>query len=204
MNYDLRSYAMDFASFAILKLGAESDSVKSVVLFGSVARGDSSPKSDVDIFIDVISDEKELSKKIESITEEFYKSARFLKYWKLLNVNNEIKPVVGKLDEWKDLKKSIIFNGVVLYGRFLESSKRASKKILLLWENIKPQSRRVTINKQVFGYTHYGKKYGGLLSRYKGLKLGKGVIQVPLESYPVFMKLFRKHNIAVKIRYVLE
>ena len=202
MRYELLAYAMDFASFLILKLGEDCNKIKSVILFGSVARMEATKNSDVDIFIDVFANEDAISKKISRIKEDFYKSVKFNKFWKLMDIENDIKPIVGKLDEWKDLKASILANGIVLYGTY-QGIPGKSKHVILFWENIKPQSRRVTINKQIFGYTHYGKKYRGLFQTYGGLKLGKGAIQIPIESYPVFIKLFRKYRIPVKIKYVM-
>ncbi|MBI2579966.1 MAG: nucleotidyltransferase domain-containing protein [Candidatus Aenigmarchaeota archaeon] len=202
MNYELLAYAMDFVSFVVSKLGKDSDKIKSVMLFGSVSRGEATKKSDIDIFVDVFGKEKTMEEGIKKIGEEFYKSVKFTRYWKLIGIENEIKPVIGKLDEWKDLKSSIFANGIILYGKYKEVPDKP-KGIVLLWENIKPQSRRVSINKQIFGYKHYRKKYSGLLEKYNGMKLAKGAIEIPIESYPAFMKIFRKYKISVKIKYVM-
>ena len=59
------------------------------------------------------------------------------------------------------------------------------------------------INKHISGYTYYGKRYEGMLEKYGGSKLGKGAIEIPLESYAAFMKLFRKYRVPVKIKYVM-
>ncbi|MBI2173058.1 MAG: nucleotidyltransferase domain-containing protein [Candidatus Aenigmarchaeota archaeon] len=202
MNYEILAYAMDFTSFLMSKLGKDSENVKSIILFGSVSRGESTKKSDVDIFLDIFRKEKLLEKKVEKIKEGFYKSIKFTRYWKLIGIENEIKPIVGKIDEWKDLKSSIIINGIVLYGRYNEMPEK-SKSIIFLWENIKPHSKRVTINKKIFGYNHYGRKYLGMLEKYNGIKLAKGSIEIPIESYPVFIKIFRTYRIPVKIKYTI-
>lgn len=202
MKYDLLAYSMDFASFLVMKLGDEADKIKAIVLFGSVARGEATEKSDIDIFVEVFSDEKGLSAKADRIKEDFYKSVKFTKFYKLMNIANDIKPIIGRLDEWRDLEASVMANGIVLYGRY-SGVPAAKKRVILLWENVKPPSKRVMINRQLFGYTHYRRKYQGLLQKYQGTKLGKGAIEVPIESYHVFMKLFRAYRVAVKIKYVM-
>ena len=48
MNYKLIAYAEDFISFLLEKLNKESDKIKQIILFGSVARDEDSKNSDID------------------------------------------------------------------------------------------------------------------------------------------------------------
>ena len=70
MNYRLISYAMDFTSF-LLEKTSFNDKIRNIILFGSVARSEESPNSDIDIFIDITEENKKsgspLVKKIEII-----------------------------------------------------------------------------------------------------------------------------------------
>ncbi len=202
MNYELIAYAMDFTSFLLYKLGKDVENIKQIILFGSVARGETTEKSDVDIFIDIFQEDKKFLEKIDRIKEDFYESVKFEKFWKLLRINYKIKPMTGKLNEWKDLKLSIMANGIVLYGRY-EKTPKERKRVILLWENVKPQSKRITINRRIFGYSYFGKRYSGLLQKFEGIKLGKGAIEIPIESYPVFIKIFRNYKVPVRIKYVI-
>lgn len=203
MKSRLISYAMDFASFLIQKI-KDRENITNIVLFGSVARDEASENSDIDIFIDVAKEGPTLEREISGCLKNFLESAKYKNYWKMLGVENEIKLRVGKLDKWKELKPSIVANGIVLYGKFKTEVKEGNHKVFFIWENVKPNSRRVLFNKQMFGYKQGNKFYSGLVQRYQGERLGKGCIIVPLEHSLVFHKLFKKYGISVKIKKILD
>jgi predicted nucleotidyltransferase len=199
----LIAYALDFASFLLEKLGKETGKINSIILFGSVARGEASEKSDIDIFVDLISDEKRMEKTIERIAGEFYESAIFRKYWKLTGVKNEISCVSGRLDEWKDIKRSIISDGIILYGKYKGQTKEGKNYAILSWKSIKPETKRAVFNKKMFGYRHRDKFYKGLMQAYSGEKLDSAIL-IPIEHANDAIRLFRKMKITVKIRNMRE
>ena len=203
MKSDLLSYALDFTSFFLQKSKYKFTIVE-IILFGSVAREEASLESDVDIFVNVLGNEKKIEKEGRKIVQEFKESTKCRNYWKLLGVANDIKIVVGQLKQWKELEPSIISNGIVLYGKFKPSVTKGKHSTFLIWENVKPNSKRVLLNKQLLGYTFNKKFYNGLLQKYGGEKLGKGCIIIPVEHTLVFLSLFRKYNAAVKIKKVVE
>lgn len=200
MRFKLTAYAMDFASFLIQKI-SKKEKIKNIILFGSVARGESDESSDIDLFIDVT--EEKMKREIESISESFILSSKYKNYWKLLGVKNEIKLTIGVLDDWTELKPSILANGTTLYGKF-KTNIEGDHKAFFIWENVKPNSKRVVFNKKLLGYSQSGKFYSGILQEYDGEKLGKGCILVPLEHSSEFHKLFKKHNISVKIKKIVD
>ncbi|MBI2576286.1 nucleotidyltransferase domain-containing protein [Candidatus Woesearchaeota archaeon] len=202
MKYDLLAYSMDFGSFFLQKT-KHAASIKSVILFGSVARFESDKKSDVDIFVDVSGDPDEVQKESADITDDFYDSIKFTKYWKLLNVTNKFKVMAGRLGQW-ELKNSIISNGIILYGKYKSLPEKGAFLVLFSFENISPNTRRVMLNKKIFGYSHSGRRYEGLLEQFQGTKLSKGTIAVPVEHSNPFMKLFRDFKIPVRIRKVID
>ena len=193
---------MDFASFLIQKI-KNKDLIKNIILFGSVSREESVEESDIDIFVDINKDNQNLEKEIIQILEQFLDSTKYKNYWKLLGIKNEIKLTIGILDKWKELKPSIVANGVTLYGKF-KSDIKGEHKTFLVWENIKPNSKRVLFNKQLFGFKQKKRFYEGLLQRYNGERLGKGCIIVPLENSLIFQKLLKKHKIQFKIKKIIE
>lgn len=202
MKLNLISYVMDFASFLIQKI-KDKNRINNIILFGSVSRGEEEETSDIDIFIDVNKGNSKLEKEINQILDNFLDSTKYKNYWKLLGIKNEIKLTIGKLNNWKELKPSMVSNGITLYGKF-KSDVNGKHRTLFVWENIKPNSKRVLFNKQIFGYK-YGKKfYPGLLQKYEGERLGKGCILVDLEHYIIFHKLFKKYKIPVRIKKILE
>ncbi len=205
-NNVLMAYAQDFVSFLVERINQ--DEIKRIILFGSVARNEASEESDIDIFIDIIGSKKPTARNaknnIKKITEEFMKSKRYTGYWLLKGIKNEIKPIVGNLDDWQELKNSMISNGILLYGKFEETPIKAIHKTLLYWENVKPESKRVLLSKRLFGYTKGKKSYGGLIQKYEGERVGKGTIAVPSESLKIFLELFKDMKVTVKIKKILE
>lgn len=203
MNSDLIAYAMDFASFLVQKIPAR-EKISNIILFGSVARGEADKASDVDIFIDVTKETAVLDEHIRHAAKAFKATTKYKNYWKPLGVENEIKPIVGQLRKWKELKPSIVANGIVLYGKFKPDVKEGIHLAFFIWENIKPNAHRVSLNKKLFGHRQGKKFYNGLLQEYGGERIGKGCIAAPLENANIFQQLFRKYNVSVKVRKVLE
>lgn len=190
------SYALDFSSFLVYNL-KNSEMIKDIILFGSATRGEASEKSDVDIFINVKKSNENFEKQIKLITKRFYESIKFKKYWKLLGIENSINPVVGNLRKWK-LRTSVLVDGITLYGKYTETLKERENIAVLSWGAIKPNSKRVLLNKRIYGYNHYGKFYSGALQKYEGKKLDNSII-IPLQHLPTVLKIFREMKITIKI-----
>lgn len=203
MRSKLLAYALDFASFLIQKT-KHREEIKNIILFGSVAREDAGKESDVDLFIDVVKENPKAEKEFSKITQEFTDSTKYKNYWQPLSIENPLKLTIGVLDEWKKLKPSIMANGITLFGKYISEIKEGKHKTFFVWENIKPNSKRVLLNKQLLGYKQNKKFYEGLLQKYRGERLGKGCIAVPLEHSNLFLDLFRKYKVNVKIKKVLE
>jgi len=203
MSSKLISYVIDFVSFLMQKIKEKSE-IKQIILFGSIAREEANIESDVDIFVDIIRENKALEEQIKKISDDFKESTKYKNYWRPLGINNEIKTIVGKLENWKDLQSSIIANGIVLYSKFKPEIKEGKHKAFFIWENVNPNNKRVLFNKQLLGYKQNGKFYQGLLQKYEGERMGKGCILVPLEHATQFHNLFKKYKITVKIKKVLE
>ena len=203
MNSKLIAYALDFTSFLMQKT-IKRERIKNVILFGSVAREEAGKTSDIDLFIDLVEEDQKLEQEINQCLEDFLKSTKVKNYWQMLGIRNEIKLTLGELQKWGSLKPSLIANGLTLYGKFKDLVTEGKHETFFIWENIKPNSRRVLFNKQLLGYNQNGKFYNGLLQKYAGERLGKGCIVVPLEHSTIFLKLFRKYQAKVKIKKVLE
>lgn len=98
----------------------------------------------------------------------------------------------------------MLISGICLYNKFKTKEIKGKHKTYFIWENIKPNSKRVLFSKQMFGYSQKGKQYPGLLNKFNGKRLGKGCISIPLEHAKTIHQLFKKHKITVKIKNLLE
>ena len=182
MNYKLIAYSQDFVSFLLEKLNKEGNKIKQIILFGSITRGESSKESDVDIFIEIL--DNNLKDKINEIKEKFYDSIKVKKYWNLLGINNEINCSIGKLKEWKDLQRSLIANGIILYGKY-KGELKTKPYYLFIVSPGKNRNKNISIWRKLYGYTQkirkkeYIKK--GLIKEYEGKKLANGVFMIPSE-----------------------
>ena len=199
---ELISYALDFVSFYVQK-SKNIESIKSIILFGSVARKEETKKSDIDIFIDVIKDEKIIEEEVKRILEEFYDSVKYRNYWKLLGIKNEFSIIVDKLEDWK-LKDSMLGSALTLYSPYSPKLDNGKNKSIIYWENIKNNSHRVMLNKKIFGFKHYKHYYPGLIERYQGKKLGANVILVDTEHLNLFLKIFHKFRAKTRIIRLFE
>lgn len=190
---ELISYAMEFASFLIKNL----NDIEKIILYGSVARGDFDSDSDIDLFIDA--DEKK-NKKIQELEERFYKT-EFAKKWKLKGIENEFSILVGKLDgkEWENLRRAMINTGILLYGKYKSNTEKVYSYSLFVFENIKPDKKRVAVFRKLFGFKISRKSYSGLLEQLQGIKLGKSSVIVPLEHAKKIKDYFHKKKVSFRI-----
>ncbi len=196
INKLLLSYAEDFTSFLIKNI-SDLKNIKNIILFGSTARGEASKESDIDIFFELFTPDNKIQEELNKLKSDFFESARFKQYWSLLDVDNEFNALSGTFEEWKELKNSIIANGILLYGKF-SAIPEAKNVMISSWEGIKPNSKRVFFNKKMFGYKQGKRQYFGLLQKYGGNKIGKGVTILPEEAKKELQELFNKFKVKSK------
>jgi len=195
MNLKIRAYASYFASFLINNLDDFSN-LKSIILFGSVVRGEADKDSDVDIFIDVKKLNKNKEKEIKKILEGFYKSREALLF-KTFGIDNKINLIIGRLDEWKDLKESIDSNGIILYGNYISGKASGEKHALIYWGEI-GKNRGAFLNK-IYGFSVKGKRYKGFLEANSGRRLGKSCVMIPIVGLADLEKILKYYDVDAKI-----
>lgn len=92
--------------------------VRAVYLFGSVAQGTATDESDVDVFFDcdvTPSFGKKMRRTIQTLYNEFCTSVQGLRF-KADGVSHMFSPIVGRINEWRDIARSIAVSGIQLYG----------------------------------------------------------------------------------------
>jgi len=200
MNYRLIAYAQDFVSFLFEKLNRDGDKIKQIILFGSVARNESAKESDIDLFIEVL--DKKLEGKIKELKEEFYKSIKTKKYWNLFGVNNEINCSIGKMEEWAELERSLIANGMVLYGKYKGKAETEPYYLFIVTPG-KDRKKNISIWKNLYGYNQkigkreYAKK--GLIREYEGKKLARSTFIIPSEHTQKMISFLRESKFKCEI-----
>lgn len=187
---DLTSYAINFTSFLIKHI-----KVNTVILFGSVARGDFDEKSDIDIFIET----NQPKEKIEKILELYNKSEDNEKY-RLIGIKNEIKIKTGNLDKWKSLKESIISSGIFLYGKYTATPENIKPHYLFTTslKNIQ-KTKKIYIWRKLYGYKQ---KVGKKIYETKGIinkRIGYGGFIISSDKYEDVIKILKKHKVNYKI-----
>ena len=190
---DLLSYAMDFASYLVKNVKG----INQIILHGSVSRGDFNSDSDVDLFIDCDSKKE---KQILRIKEKYLKTENYKKC-KLKGIENEISLIVGNLasKEWSNLKRAIITTGILLYGKYKTNVEKINQYTIFVFENIKPDKKRVAVFRKLFGFKVGKKAYSGLIKKINGMKLGKNTIVVSSENTKQIKDFFKLKKITPKI-----
>ena len=190
---ELISYSMEFASFLVRNI----KSIEKIILYGSIARGDFHSDSDIDLFVDI--NEKE-NEKIQKLKERFYKTES-AKRWVLKGVKNEFSIIVGNLesDEWIDLKRALINTGILLYGKYKSNVEKVYAYSIFVFENIKPDKKRILIFRKLFGFKLDKKRYLGFVEKLHGVKLGKSSIIIPLEHVKKIKDYLHEKKVKFKI-----
>lgn len=198
MDYKLIAYAQDFASFLIQNF-KDADKIRNIILFGSTSRGEAEKDSDIDIFIET--DEKQ-EQGINKVKEKFYESIKFKKYWNLFSIKNEINLSIGSLKDWGDLNRSIISNGIVLFGKY-KSDLKTNPYVLFSISPGKKRNKNISVWRELYGYNQKvnNKTYvkEGLIKEYRGEKLANGVVIVPVDSSNKLSNFLKNNKFKFKL-----
>lgn len=201
MQKEFKDMAFEFA-----KLASNFDSVKAVLLFGSIAKGEADKRSDVDFLVvfDTTKDKFKDEDEIFTLSQELGK-----KYDKTVEVvfsNKNFDKLERKFIE------AVLKEGMILYGNL--PSVKADKLLLEPYSifNFEVSSlnknSRNKLNRILIGY-ETKKKYKskiykssseGLIRQYEGKKLGPSSIIVPFKKSNIFEDLFR--NFKIKYRKI--
>lgn len=195
MNYNLIAYALDFSSFLLEKMKKDSDKISQIILFGSITRGQEEKESDIDLFIDIT--DKNIEKRINEIKNQFFESVKTKKYWVPLGIKNEINLSIGKLNEWTELQRSIIANGIVIYGKYKEKPETDAFYLFVVSPG-KDRNKNLSVWREMYGYSQKINKKTyikeGLIKEFGGKKLARGVFIIPIEHAQKISDFLRKKS----------
>lgn len=167
-----------------------------IVLFGSVARGEDTPKSDIDIAI--IHDHKDKFDLMEEVNK--YKTEKIQTTF--ININN--------LPKESELISALSGEGLLLYGKPIiikEKQLDLNTKSLVIYSLVDlPQTEKVKVDRALYGSvsksSFKGKKYKtetkGLVNEPGIEKLSKGVLLVKREKTPKVVNMLKRFNVRVR------
>lgn len=204
---ELFAYVYDFIS-QLMDNGDIFNGVKKIILFGSVARGDFSQESDIDLFIDLISLKKqnEINLLVKKELNRF--EIKSEKTWFLRKINLPLKVIVDDLaqEKWKDLREEILSYGQLLYGRFEQIPEKLEPQLLISYHLKKlPQKTKMSFLRKLSGYsTKKNRKtyvQKGLLGEIKSEKISQGVI-IPVDDLPKVKSLLKLHKVNYQLKEI--
>ena len=195
----LISYSYLFISYLFRDVKINECAIKAIYLFGSVVRNDFDKESDIDIFIESDSENKEVKKIIDRTFRRFLNSEENKKF-NLLGIENEIKVITGKLEEW-ELKGSIEKDGLLLYSQTPITS-GLRQFFLVSLSPIKESARRNMVFRKLIGRQEKYYKEKGMIDELGGEKVQNNVFIVPSDNMQTVLQLFSKEKVDYKIRKI--
>lgn len=192
----LIAYAVNFVSFLL-----DTDiapKIHKIILFGSVARGIYDEESDIDVFIDTREDLEEEIKKILVL----FQNSEVQKKWGLKGIKSDISIKVGELNKWK-LKRDIISDGIILYGKFKEIPESVEYYLLITPSFRKfNKSNKVKIWRKLYGYRqNVGNKIykrEGLLEKFGGKRIENSML-IKMANKREIIAFLNKEKISYKV-----
>jgi len=168
------------------------EDVKAVILYGSLARGEFTSRSDIDLFILTTDDntQKEVEDKVIELESE---------------IGRNIQPTIRTITELQKtdtgLLQNIFQEGKILYLKEpsdIPSAILLQQKPFLIYSfqiSSLPQKDKARFNRQLYEQTKKDYKYKGLLQEIGGQKLSSGCIMIPHMQKETIEKFFRKFKV---------
>lgn len=151
--------------------------------------------SDIDLFIELYSNDNKdnILKQSNLALKEFLKSENY-NLWKLRNVDNVINCFVGTLKKQTDLKRSLISEGIVLYGKYFNKIKGSNYSLFSL-EVINEKNKRYKVFRRLFGRNEKIIKTKGIVKELGGKQISTRVFLIPLKQAQIILKYLRKEKV---------
>lgn len=203
---ELFSYAYDFVS-QMLENKEIFDTIRKIILFGSVVRGDFTKNSDVDIFVDVNSsaNPKKINDLVKKEINKF--ETRAEKTWAIRGINLPLKVIADDInkEKWKDLQEELLSYGKLIYGKFEILPENCVHKIIVTYNiNLLPQKKKMSFLRKLYGYKlRKGKKeyiQKGLINEISCEKLNSGALLLVKDDWLKVKKLLCEYKINYLIR----
>lgn len=195
-NSKLHALASSFAAYLIDQFG---DSINGIYLFGSVARGEATKESDIDIFVDAIKERAAIGSSVDR-----FENTTAAKTLRATGVKNPIRALVGDLgsEEFSDIRLSIAADGIILYGKPLPAEKGRHPYLLIWFTAPQKQKLKVAFLRKIYGRTEKEKQYSGLVQDLAGFKVGPGTAIIPIRYKAKFLAELKKARLKYNIKNI--
>jgi len=168
------------------------EDVKAVILYGSLARGEFTSRSDVDLFILTTEDktQKEIHDKVIELESEIGR-----------NIQPTIRTIVELQKTDTGLLQNIFQEGKILYLREpsdIPSAILLKQKPYLIYSfqiSSLSQKDKARFNRQLYEQTRKGYNYKGLLKEIGGQKLSAGCVMISYERKEKIEKFLKKFKV---------
>ena len=168
------------------------EDVKAVILYGSLARGEFTSRSDIDLFILATDDktQKEVEDKVIEIETEIGR-----------NIQPTIRTITESQKTDTGLLQNIFQEGKILYLKEpsdIPSAMLLQQKPFLIYSfqiSSLSQKDKARFNRQLYEQTKKDYKYKGLLREIGGQKLSSGCVIIPYEQKEKIEKFFKKSKV---------
>jgi len=173
--------------------------IRLVILYGSYARGDFGPKSDLDLFI--------LTSKSDAIEKIHNAIIRIEE-----KIGKSIQPTIRAEEEIRKTDSGLLQNllreGKILFLRdFYEISavtllKQKPFVIYSFRINSLSQKNKAKFNREFYSRTKRKYEYEGLLQKLGGEKLASGCVMIPFREKNGMEKIFKKYKIKYETKNI--
>lgn len=174
---------------------ARNEDVRTVILYGSFARGEDTSRSDIDLFI--VTTKKRSQDTIQNTIINLE-----------LEIDRSIQPTIRTVDELRKTDTGLLQN-VFQEGKILYLKEPTDMPVSLLLRQ-KPfliytfqisslsQKEKARFNRYLYERTRRGYKYKGFLQEIAGQKLSPGCVIIPYIYKNRITRVFKKYKIKYK------
>lgn len=167
--------------------------LKAIILYGSFARGDYGPRSDIDLML--VTTKKESIDEIQNMIIS-------------LELDRNIQPTIRTEKELAETDSGLLQN-ILLEGKTLFLREPLDLNVSMLL-HLRPflvytfklskldQKTKAKFNRAFYPRMHENYKYPGVLEKLKGEKLASGCIMVPFSEKKDIEKFFNSYKIKFK------
>lgn len=163
--------------------------IDAAIVYGSIARGDYGPNSDIDVLLIVDAPET------VDITQDLLAG---------LELNRAVQPIIRTREQLEATDSGLVENifqeGIVLFASvplFIPAASILDVHPWVLYSfelTDLPQKEKARFNRQLYSSTRY-KGSGGLLSEIGGKRIARGCVVVPASAQKSMEALFRRFRI---------